>query len=228
MVMIQALHITRRLFSVMVISFLLMACNDPMLEDAGAFSSRIMGGTDFDVEKTTSADAPIYLLTVKGAAWKSNYSDSDVLSVGALAFFNRIEENSDKFYVRLIVNTQKDVLRQTYASDELQLADRCVDKVTSFFKWKPSMGIDSLRPLVDPLFFPDSLIDKIGASVKQQDALDNGFLRAELIGFETDTVADIPVITIKVDAIRKNSRQRYDAFVGSRSERVLLVVPAKD
>ena len=69
---------------------------------------------------------------------------------------------------------------------------------------------------------------KIGESVRQQDSLDNQFVRAELIGFESDTVANLPVLTVKVKAIRKQSKQRYDAFVGMNTEKVLLVVPSED
>jgi hypothetical protein len=218
----------QRLLFVITFTVLLASCKDPMLQEAGDFSTRIMGGTDFDVDKTSSASGPIYLLTVEGASWNAKFTDEDVLSAGALAFFNRIQESSDKWYVRLMVNTQTDVFRRTYANDELRLADSCVDKVSSFFNWKPSMGIDSLRPLIDPLFFPDSLISKIGASVQEQDARDNSFVRSDLVGFDADTIAGIPVIMVKVDAIRKNSRQRYDAFVGAKTQRVLLVVPAED
>jgi hypothetical protein len=131
-------------------------------------------------------------------------------------------------YVRLVLHTDKDVFQQTYTADELQRADRCIDRVSSFFKWEPALGIDSLKPFVDPLFFPDSLIQKIGESVHLQDSVGNGFVRAEVIGFESDTVAGMSVLTVKVNAVRKQSRQRYDAVMGLKKEQILLVVPAEN
>jgi hypothetical protein len=58
--------------------------------------------------------------------------------------------------------------------------------------------------------------------------LDNAFVKTETMGFEMDTVAQLPVVIVKVNANRKQSRQRYDAFVGVKDERLLLVVPAKN
>jgi hypothetical protein len=204
-----------------------ISCMDPSLREAGAFAAQIMGAKDFEVVKKDAFSGSVYELTADDAAWNLKYSQSDVMSVGALAFFNQINDNSPKWYVRLVVKTQQGVYRQTYGSDELKQADRCIDKVSSFFKWKPQVGMDSLRPLVDPVFFPDSLLLKIAESVKQQESLDNSFMRSELVGFESDTVAGIPVLTVKMNAIRKQNRQRYDAFVELKNERLLLVVPAE-
>jgi hypothetical protein len=216
-----------RVFFSFSLAALLVACYDSSLNEAGAFASKIMGASDFDVKKINSGSGTIYELTALEASWNASYANADVMSVGALAFFNQINDNSEKSYVRLIVKTEGDVYRQTYTSEELRRADRCIDRVGSFFNWNPVQGVDSLRPLIDPAFFPDSLIMKIGASIQQQDSLDNGFVRAELVGFEADTLAGISVLTVKVNCLRKQNRQRYDAFVGLSDERLLLVVPSE-
>jgi hypothetical protein len=88
--------------------------------------------------------------------------------------------------------------------------------------------MDSLRPMIDPLFFPDSLIEKIGQSVLQQDTIDNALKHTEVVGFESDTVGGIPVINVKVNAVRKQTRMRYDAFVRVPQLLVLLVAPAEE
>jgi len=215
-------------FLLVVISFFFHACVDPKLKEAGAFAAGIAGGSEFEVKRRSESTGNVYELTVEDAAWNKNFDNDDVLSVCALAFYNRLDKPETNSYVRLILHAERGVVQETYTAAELQRADRCIDRVSSFFKWKPALGIDSLKPFIDPLFFPDSLIQKIGESVHLQDSVGNNFVRAEVIGFESDTVAGLSVLTVKVNAIRKQSRQRYDAFVGLKSEQILLVVPAEN
>ena len=219
----------RNCFWFLALSLFLSACVDPALKAAGAFAANIAGGSEFDVQQSSESTGDVYELTVHDASWDKRFQDEEVLSVCALAFYNHLDKPQQNCYVRLIFHVGDDrVVKQTYSSTELQRADRCIDRVSSFFKWKPSMGIDSLKPFIDPIFFPDSLIEKIGKSVQLQDSLGNSFVRAELIGFEADTVANLPVITVKVNAVRMQNRQRYDAFVGLKSEQLLLVVSAEN
>jgi hypothetical protein len=122
----------------------------------------------------------------------------------------------------------KKTIQRTFSSSELMLADQAIDRVIDFFEWHPRMGMDSLRPMIDPLFFPDSLIEKIGQSVLQQDTIDNALKHTEVVGFESDTVGGIPVVNVKVNAVRKQTRMRYDAFVRVPQLLVLLVAPAEE
>ncbi|MFM7725412.1 MAG: hypothetical protein ACKO7B_01820 [Flavobacteriales bacterium] len=204
----------------------LTGCGDPKLNYAGEFAAGLIQSQEFNVDVSQESGAKVYELKVKNAQWDTHFSNDDILSTCALAFYNQLPKTEQPEYVRLVVEKDANMLRRTFSNEELQLADRCIDKVTDFFEWHPRMGIDSLRPLVDPQFFPDSLIVKMSESILTQDSLDNSFTRADFIGFDSDTLANIPVLTIKMMALRNQSRQRYDAFVGMKSERVLLVVPA--
>ena len=208
--------------------FFMASCIDPRLNEAGARVAGMVGSTEFDARHKSESTGSVYELSVSDASWNGRFSNEDVLSTCALAFFNQIAGSESTGFIRIILEGKSKSVQQTFTFAELQQADRCIDRVNSFFNWKPELGMDSIRLHVDPIFFPDSLLHKIGGSVREQDSLDNQFVRAELIGFETDTVANLPVLTIKVKAIRKQSQQRYDAFIGAKSEKVLLVVPAED
>jgi hypothetical protein len=201
---------------------------NPEIRDAAAFASQMVGTQDFEVDVQQQATGNVYRLQISDATWGEQFNEEDVVSVCALAFYNHLPNASDVGYVSVAIAGNVGEIQKTFSSGELQQADKSIDRVTSFFRWHPKSGIDSLRPLVNPLFFPDSLIGKIAQSVLQQDSLDNAFVKTETMGFEMDTVAQLPVVIVKLTAIRKQSRQRYDAFVGVKDERLLLVVPAKN
>jgi hypothetical protein len=215
------------LFRIAVI-LCLIGCSDPKWKEAGTRVASMVGSSEFEVNRTSESTGSVYELSISEASWNKGYTDADVLSACALAFYNQIAPSEPVGFVRVVVAGRTKSVQQTYSFEELQQADRCIDRVNSFFKWKPEQGFDSVRMHIDPLFFPDSLLVKIGESVRQQDSLNNQFMHAEFIGFESDTVANLPVLTVKVKAIRKQSKQRYDAFVGMKNEKVLLVVPAEN
>jgi hypothetical protein len=207
---------------------LLTGCINPEIRDAAAFASQLVGAHTYEVDVHEQATGNVYRLQISDASWNKQFNKEDIVSVCALAFYNHLPNTSDVGYVSVAIDSNLGEIQKTFSSSELQQAYKSIDRVTSFFRWHPKAGIDSLRPLVNPLFFPDSLIDKIAQSVLQQDSLDNGFVKTEMIGFELDTVAQLPVVIVKLSAVRKQSRQRYDAFVGAMDERLLLVVPAKN
>lgn len=208
------------------VALMLVGCADPQVKEAGAFAAQLIQGTDIDIDVRKAATGNVYALSIENAQWSSAFSDDDVLSVAALAFYNNLPNPEDAQYIKMSVGKDIRTISRTFTDAELKLADACIDRVSSFFIWHPKEGIEKLQPMVDPLFFPDSLIVKIGQSVVSQDSLDNGFVRSEVIGFKADTVVGIPVLTIKVNAVRKQNRRRYDAFVNQKDQRILLVVPA--
>jgi hypothetical protein len=119
-------------------------------------------------------------------------------------------------------------LQATFTCEELTTADRCIDQAATFFRWHPSMGIDSLRPAVDPLFFPDSLIEKIGWSILAQDSADNAWIRTEIMGFHQDTVANIPVMVLNAKAVRKQKATWYEAFARYSNQQLIFVAAKLD
>lgn len=205
-----------------------LGCTNSELKHAGTFAARLVQSEDVEVDVREESAGRIYSLYVKNARRATAFTNEDILSTCALAFFNQLPEPDKAAFVQVAIEVDSGVVRNTFTSAELRLADRCIDRVTDFFKWHPRMGIDSLRPIVDSQFFPDSLIEKMGASILLQDSLDNAFVRSEFFGFEADTVANVAVLTLKVAATRKKTSQRYDAFVGMKSERLLLVVPSRE
>jgi hypothetical protein len=146
------------------------------------------------------------------------------LSTCALAFFNQLPNHDEAAYVRLTIENEANSYQQTYSANELRSIDRCIENVSTFFRWHPSMGVDSIRPILEERFFPDIALEQMGAVVLYQDSLDNSFQRCEFHGFEMDTVAEIPVIILKVDALRKQSKNSYNAFLSIQSEKILWLL----
>lgn len=220
-------RVNYRTYTSFFVTLLMVGCTDPDVKEAGAFAAQLIQGTDYDIDVRKASTGNVYALSIENAQWSNAYSDDDVLSVAGLAFYNNLPNPQDAQYIKMAVGKDSRIVSRTFTDAELKVADACIDRVSSFFKWHPKDGVETLRPIVDPLFFPDSLIAKIGQSVISQDSLDNVFVRSEVIGFMADTVVGIPVLTIKVNAVRKQNRRRYDAFVNQKDQRILLVVPAE-
>ena len=205
-----------------------VGCGNRQGYEAATTAAQLVSAGDVEVDRLDEATGVVYDVQLLEARWNNSFSDDDVLSTCALAFFNNLSTQESPDYVRMQIRRGKKTIQRTFSSSELMLADQAIDRVIDFFEWHPRMGMDSLRPMIDPLFFPDSLIEKIGQSVLQQDTIDNALKHTEVVGFESDTVGGIPVVNVKVNAVRKQTRMRYDAFVRVPQLLVLLVAPAEE
>ncbi len=209
-----------------VLHVLLVGCTDPELDRAGAFAAALVGSEDYSVAILHEAAGDVVELNVPDANWDARFADEDIASTCALAFYNQLPNPGEVSFIRMVIEKNGNILKRTFSDDELKLADRCIDRVTDYFQWHPRMGVDSIRPLVDIRFFPDSSLAKMSSEISARDVQDNAFKRAEYIGFQMDTIANISVLKLKLVALYKQSRQRFDAFVGTESERLVLVVPS--
>jgi hypothetical protein len=204
---------------------LLQSCASTELQQAADTAATLLGAKDADVAVLDESTGRVYEVQFGDVNISREFSESDITSVSALAFYNALpaKERETKCYIRMQVNVRGKLIMATYADAELQVADKCIDNASAFFKWNPNQGLDSIRVVVDELFFPDSLLMKIGESVLEQEAVDNAWQRTEILGFKLDTVASIPVMVINANAVRKQSGQRYDVYARNTDQRILFV-----
>lgn len=204
---------------------LLQSCANPELQHAADTAAALLGANAADVSVLDESTGRVYELHVGDANVSREFSESDITSVSALAFYNALpqQERIESSFIRVMMNVRGKMVSATYSDQELQIADKCIDNTSAFFKWNPAQGLDSIRMVVDEVFFPDSLLLKIGESITQQEASDNGWMRTEILGFKQDTVASIPVMVINANAVRKQSQQRYDVYARNSDQRLLFV-----
>jgi len=204
---------------------ILQSCTNPELQHAADTASALLGASAADVSVIDESTGRVYELHVGDANVSREFAESDITSVSALAFYNALpqQERVESSFIRVKMNVRGKFVSATYSDQELQLADKCIDNTSAFFKWNPAQGLDYIRMVVDEVFFPDSLLLKIGESITQQEASDNAWLRTEILGFRQDTVSKMPVIVINANVVRKQSQQRYDVYARNMDQRILFV-----
>jgi len=211
---------------VILLSALLTSCGDRALQAPAMKAAALVGSVNATAELLEESTGNVFSLSIESANISADYTPEQITSVCALAFYNELNEKqrSGNCFVRLNIAPEKGKpLQATYTCEELTTADRCIDQAATFFRWHPSMGIDSIRPAVDPLFFPDSLIGYIGQSILAQDSADNGWIRTEIMGFRQDTLDNIHVLVLNAKSVRKQKSQWYDAYVRYSSQQLLFV-----
>ncbi|MFN5621942.1 MAG: hypothetical protein ACK478_11620 [Flavobacteriales bacterium] len=205
---------------------LLIGCKDNSLSAPALKTAALVGSADASAELLEESTGNVFALTINGAKISTDFTPEQITSVCALAFYNELTDNqrSENCFVRVSISPEKGKpVQATYTCEELTIADRCIDHASEFFRWHPAMGLDSIRPAVDPLFFPDSLLEQIGQSILTQDSADNAWLRTEIMGFRQDTVANIPVLVLNAKAVRKQKAQWYDAYARYSNQQLLFV-----
>ena len=211
---------------VVLLSASLTSCDDRSLQEPAMKAAALVGSADATAKLLEESTGNVLSLSIKSAKIAADFTPEQITSVCALAFYNELNENqrSGNCFVRVNIAPDKgEPVQATYTCEELTIADRCIDQASTFFRWHPSMGLDSIRPAVDPLFFPDSLLLQIGQSILAQDSADNGWVRTEIMGFRQDTVAKIPVLVLNAKAIRKQRSQIYEAYARYSSQQLLFV-----
>lgn len=214
------------LAAVLIPSCLLIGCNDNSLREPALKTAALVGSADASAELLEEATGNVFALTINGAKISSDFTSEQITSVCALAFYNELTDHqrTENCFVRVNIIAEKGKpVQATYTCEELTVADRCIDHASEFFRWHPAMGLDSIRPVVDPLFFPDSLLEQIGQSILAQDSADNVWIRTEIMGFRQDTVANIPVLVLNAKAVRKQKAQWYDAYARYSNQQLLFV-----
>jgi len=221
---------TRSIHSVIIFWFVLVvlliqSCANPELQQAATNAAMLVGAGGVHVDVLDEGTGRVYVVQFGDANVSREFSESDITSVSALAFFNAlpVKDREEHCFIRVQMNVRGKLISATYADEELQAADKCIDNASAFFKWNPAQGLDSIRIVIDEVFFPDSLINKIGESIIQQEAADNGWQRTEILGFKMDTVASIPVLVINANTVRKHSAQRYEVYIRQTNQRILFV-----
>jgi hypothetical protein len=216
---------------VILLSALLTSCADRALQTPAMKAAALVGSVNATAELLEESTGNVFSLSIESANISADYTPEQITSVCALAFYNELNEKqrSGNCFVRVSITQEKGKpLNATYTCEELTIADRCIDQAATFFRWHPSMGLDSIRPAVDPLFFPDSLIEKIGWSILAQDSADNAWIRTEIMGFHQDTVANIPVMVLNAKAVRKQKAQWYEAFARYSNQQLIFVAAKLD
>lgn len=227
MVTRQQLYINGRGYLLLIfICISLLSCEDRSLQSSALKAASLVGSADASAELLEESTGNVFSLSIEKAKISADFTAEQITSVCALAFFNELNENqrSGNCFVRVNITPEKgESVKATYTCEELTIADRCIDQAATFFRWHPSMGLDSIRPAVDPLFFPDTLIEKIGQSILVQDSADNAWMRTEIMGFRQDTVANIHVLVLNAKTVRKQKAQWYDAYARYSSQQLLFV-----
>jgi hypothetical protein len=215
-----------KLVTALLSTLLLMGCSQDALHEPAMKTAALVGATDASAELLEESTGNVFSLEIGGAKISSVFTPEQITSVCALAFFNELgqKEHAENCFVRVNITPQNGKpLIATYSCKELTIADRCIDHASEFFRWHPAMGLDSIRPAVDPLFFPDSLLEQIGQSILVQDSADNAWIRTEIMGFRQDTVANIPVLVLNAKSVRKQKAQWYDAYARYSNQQLLFV-----
>lgn len=214
------------LFQITTLCGILSGCTSDSLTEPALKSALLVGSAEAKAELLKEATGNVFSLSIEAAKISPDYTPEQITSVCALAFYNELQEKqrSGTCFVRVQISPAVGKpLQATYTCEELAAADLCIEQVSTFFRWHPSMGLDSIRPAIDPIFFPDSLIEKIGQSILAQDSADNAWIRTEISGFRQDTVADIPVMVLNAKVVRKQQAQWYEAYARYSSQQLIFV-----
>lgn len=222
---------TGRLLQVSLLCMMMAGCADDALREPALKTASLVGSADATAELLEESTGNVFSLQINGAKISSDFTAEQITSVCALAFYNELAENQrgGTCFVRVnVVPAVGKPMQATYTCEELVAADRCIDQASTFFRWHPSMGLDSIRSAVDPVFFPDSLLEKIGQSILAQDTADNAWIRTEIMGFRRDTVANIPVLVLNAKSVRKQNAQWYDAYARYANRKILFVAAKQE
>lgn len=203
---------------------MLTSCISHEVKEAAAFAAQLVESSHYEVDVREESTAPVYDVRIQHAKFASAFSGADIVSTCALAFYNKLPNHDESFYVRMNIANDSNSFQQTYSSAELRCVDRCIENVSTFFRWHPNLGVDNIRPILDSTFFPASVIDFFAADRMRKDSLDNAFLRCEFHGFELDTIGNRSAITLKVDAINKQSKESHKAVLSQESQQLLFLV----
>jgi hypothetical protein len=201
-------------------------CTGDSLREPAMKAASLVGSAKVKAELLDQPTGPVYSLSIEEAMIMPDFTNEQITSVCALAFFNELSEQQRNANCFVRVNISQDgeaPLQATYTSEELTTADRCIENAATFLSWHPSKGIDSIRPAIDASFFPDSSLEFIGQSILAQDTADNRWMRTEIMGFRQDTIAKIPVLVLNAKSIRKQQTQWYDVYARYATQQLIFV-----
>ena len=216
----------RNLTMAVALCLFFIGCSDHSLQEAALKSAALVGSADCKAELLEQSTGNVYALNIEGAKIMADFTEEQITSVCALAFYNELSENqrSGNCFVRVNITQDRGTpLQATYTCEELTIADRCIDNVVTFFRWNPSTGLDSVRPAVDPTFFPDTILYQMGQRMAAQDSAQFDNMRTEILGFRKDSIADFPVLVLKAKVVRNEKTQLYDAYTRYSSQQLLFV-----
>jgi hypothetical protein len=209
-----------------LICILFMSCSGDSFREPALKSAALVGSSNAQAELLKQATGNVFSLKIEGAKILPEFTHEQITSVCALAFYNELhqDQREGNCYVQVeIAQEHGTPLKATYTCEELTIADRCIDNASSYFKWHPSNGLDSIRMVVDPTFFPDSILEFMGQRIPSQDSADYQGIRTELVGFRADSVANIPVLVLNTKVVKKEQTQLYDVYARYSSQQLLFV-----
>jgi hypothetical protein len=222
----SAIYHLRNLTTLVALSLIFIGCSDSSLQEAALKSASLVGSVSGNAELLQQSTGNVFALNIEGAKIKPDFKPEQITSVCALAFYNELREdqrNGNCFVKVNIAQMEGEPLQATYTCEELTIADRCIDNLSTYFRWHPSKGLDSIRPAVDPTFFPDSILEFMGQRIPAQDSADYDGIRTEIVGFRPDSVADIPVLVLNTKVVKKEQTQLYDVYARYSSQQLLFV-----
>jgi hypothetical protein len=210
----------------LLLCMIFIGCDGNSLREPALRSAALVGSSHAEAELLKQSTGNVFLLKIDGAKILPEFTHEQITSVCALAFYNELREdqrNGNCFVKVDIAQQQGAALQATYTCEELTIADRCIDNASSYFRWHPSKGLDSIRMVVDPTFFPDSILEFMGRRIPTQDSVDYDGIRTELVGFRSDSIADIPVLVLSTKVVKKEQTQLYDVYARYSSQQLLFV-----
>jgi hypothetical protein len=216
----------KSLVKAILVCLTLASCAGESLHEPALKTAALVGSTEADAELIEQSTGNVFELTIEGAKILPEFTAEQITSVCALAFYNELSEEQRRGNCFVKVNISEDKekpIRATYSCDELIIADRCIDNVSTYFRWHPSLGLDSIRHAVDPTFFPDSILVFMGQRIPLQDSADYTKVRTEILGFSRDTTANIPVLVLKSKVIQQGQTKLYDVYARYSSQQILFV-----
>jgi hypothetical protein len=203
-----------------------MGCAGDALREPALKSAALVGSANAEAELLKQSTGNVFSLKIEGAKILPEFTQEQITSVCALVFYNELREDqrNDNCFVKVdVVQEHGTPFQGTYTGEELTIADRCIDNASSYFRWHPSKGLDSIRMVVDPTFFPDSILEFMSQRIPSQDSADYQGIRTELVGFRSDSIADIPVIVLNTKVVKKEQTQLYDVYARYSSQQLLFV-----
>jgi hypothetical protein len=216
----------KNLTQVLALCLIFIGCSDKSLSDAALKSAALVGSVSADAELLKQATGNVFVLNIMDAKIMSDFTPEQITSVCALAFYNELseEQRTGNCFVRVNISQEKEAdLKATFTCEELTIADRCIDNAVTFFRWDPSDGLDSVRPAVDPTFFPDTILYQMGQRMAVQDSAQSTDIRTEILGFRKDSIADFPVLVLNAKVFRNEKAQMYDVYSRYSSQQLLFV-----
>lgn len=216
----------KSLLRALILCLAITGCAGDSLREPAMKAAALVGSAKAKAELLDQPTGPVYSLMIEEAMIMPDFTNEQITSVCALAFFNELgeQQRNSNCFVRVNISQDGEApLQATYTSEELTTADRCIENAATFLSWHPSMGIDSIRPAIDASFFPDSSLEFIGQSILAQDTADNRWMRTEIMGFRHDTIAKIPVLVLNAKSIRKQQTQWYDVYARYSTQQLIFV-----